>query len=422
MKIKTIIWVAIAMLVISSCRKDTEAENISDSSKKVLTLYDLEEFERNSINRAISLNESFKTKSMSKSGGSYSLDSAIYYIDIALNYEYGNISTYRFVQDRFTYYLPEGELPAIVDDYTMTQWHSQINAFVLSSYNSINDNRKSIYAIYLDLIEEENSPNKILVTLVVGRNSYTESDVYPLTTVPIEIWQNKTGNYRFNYNGGLCSQLFNDNGTPYDAQDNPGAKARGPVWDMHGMKYGWEDGGAKRLEEGINPSVTYLRYINSGNWLPTAPAGMKLIKIAHKDAPTDRMVPWNYPIPTTDPITFNNHNPTLIYSINNWSNNLSRQLPCINYNMLTHYATKGVPIVMSKISQTTFSQSFQYDEMWVQPEFKHQDILSFPNIEEWRLNEGQPLNWNSNNYYEYFRHEYILREFKYAAITDPSSM
>jgi hypothetical protein len=98
------------------------------------------------------------------------------------------------------------------------------------------------------------------------------------------------------------------------------------------------------------------------------------------------------------------------------------QLPCINYTMLTHYATKAVPIVMYKINQTSFTQGFQYDEIWVNPEFKRQNILQFPNIEAWRLNGGQPLNWKGNNYYEYFRHEYILIELKYAAITDPLSM
>jgi hypothetical protein len=403
-----------------SCKKeiqDTKESNDS-TAQMIPSLNNLDEQERFAVTKAILLNETFKENTFGKTGSSYSLDSALYYLDVALNYEFGDIRTYRFVHDRFTYNLPLNEIPMTVDENTMNDWYDEISEFVETSYTSVNDARKKIYAVYIDKLENDEN-DYISISIVIGRNSYNSSDIEEISSTPFSLWLNKTGNGRFNYNGGGCGQ-WNDDNTPYDAQDYPGAKARGPVLDIqHGKTYGWDNGAAKELEIGLNSTVTYSRFFAGGGAFPAVTTGNKIIKINHKPVPNGNLLPWNYPISQNESISYSNHNPTQIFSYTTWSNTLSRQLPCLTYDMLNHYLNQSYAITLAKSNSITYTSGYAYDETWVVPEFRRQDIIQFPNIDQWRIQQD-PLVWNGASYYEYFRHEYRIREAKYVSVADPN--
>jgi hypothetical protein len=403
-----------------SCKKEIQDNKESSESRNqsIPTLNNLDEQERFAVTKAIMLNESFKENSIGKTGSSYTLDSALYYLDVALNYEFGDIRTYRFVHDRFTYNLPLNEIPMTVDENTMNDWYDEISEFVESSYTSVNDARKKIYAVYIDKLESDEN-DYISISIVIGRNSYNSSDIEEIRSTPFSLWLNKTGNARFNYNGGGCGQ-WNDDGTPYDAQDYPGAKARGPVVDIqHGKTYGWDNGAAKQLEIGLNSTVTYTRFLAAGGSFPAVTTGNKIIKIGHNFKRSETMFPWDYPISQIQNIAYINHNPTQIFSFTTWSNTLSRQLPCLTYDMLNHYLNQSYAITLSKSNSITYTSGYTYDETWVIPEFRRQDIIQNPLPSQWRI-QSNPLTWNNNDYYEYFRHEYTIREAKYVSVADPN--
>ncbi len=366
------------------------------------------------------------TQKLKKNGGNvYSIDSGIYYLDVALNIQKSDAHSYTVEQDNFEKVI---ELSETQTNFTEEQlgviFNNTLN-FTDSVFATLSSNNKIINNISVSRlpIEDDYTQRKVYITIKIGR-TILNNEVYNLyKTTPIIYFSHNMPSLRFNYNGGLCSQPYTDffwTG-PHGGQQV----------DIHGNVLGYQTGAAIELEKAINKSYSTKTTLP----IATGPSTSKVILLPAIDmVPNTTLQPWEFPLPSGSVNTYgvSKHNPTRIFSFNDWDLNTiySNVNVCLNGDMMNYYLNHAIDIIDEAKVIYPLGTNYVYKEMYVNGIMKLSGSSPTTNILERSFNWNYstsfatPHTWGSPsiNYYTYFKHTYRLFKAQPVTVADPSKM
>ncbi|MCU0443148.1 MAG: hypothetical protein MUE96_12180 [Bacteroidia bacterium] len=358
------------------------------------------------------------------------MDSALFYVNTALNIEKGNADLYMIEQITFEKIFDFNANQLSLTEQDMNNLFDQMIAFVNAKLQSLENNQdRGVVAIYLNKLplNEFSTEMRLVGNVLFGNKTLNQQllNFYKAGGEPFQPYEN----YRFNFNGGGCNQQ------PYYSETDFGGSRVGQFDDVHGVTRGYTTGGAKELEQRFNSNYIALKTPNGKNVLPYQPLGRKYIwqnirQIIPSKPGNDqgRVFPWDVPIPTATSYTYQSsrHNPTRIFS--NWSLAIHGTMVCLNGGMLNYYNNQAVGVLDNVLSSNTLTGRFFTMNI-------HSSRLSLPpagvtDIEQqMSLNQKNSLGikdpyfWGSNGvrYFEYFRHLYLPLQGNLVVVNDPSS-
>ncbi|MBP9187233.1 MAG: hypothetical protein KBE91_05915 [Bacteroidia bacterium] len=355
------------------------------------------------------LRERFNNES-SVSGDTYSLDSGVIYLQAALNIQLGDGNVFEVEHERLNQQIAF-DYTGSISEQSLKDRFSEIKTIANQFLESVSYSDKAIKFIITELITDESTSDQYLnLTVVVGRRDYnpvwiegdlgkTDYEYFPTT------WS-----FRYNYNGGECSSQ------PYFAPLDAGgfASRAGRFQDIHGDWHGFDNGGAKELEKAINSSyvASTIRLANGDSRI-TCPTGYKMVYLVFK---THKMVlPEDVINPSNNINT--KHNPTDIFSYNDWSTTLHSSLPCINGAQMNHYLGKAIPIITNNLPNML--PGYTFADCHVYSLYKRYDgIVSPTPLEAVRI---RTFNVDGINRDEYFSHRYNLISTTPTVVVDPAT-
>jgi hypothetical protein len=378
------------------------------------------------LNVAEDLRKRFIAKRLLKTGGStFSIDSGIYYLDVALNIQKADAHSYTVEQDNFEKVIELSENQTNFTEEQLSVIFNNTCDFTDSVFATISASNKIVNNITVSRlpIEDDYTQRKVTITIIIGRTTLN-NEVYTLyKTNPIVFFNHNMPSLRYTYNGGLCSQLYYEH---YWMGPHIGQQV-----DIHGNVLGYQTGAAIELEKAINKCYA------TNSTLPTAtgPSTSKVIFMPEVDMVTNTTLqPWEFTLTSGSTNTYgaSKHNPTRIFSFNDWDlNTIHANINvCLNGDMMNYYLNHAIDIIDEAKVIYPLGTNYVYKEMYVNGIMKLSGSSPTTNILERSFNWNYstsfatPHTWGSPsiNYYTYFKHTYRLFKAQPVTVADPSKM
>jgi hypothetical protein len=361
-------------------------------------------------------------KLMKSEGSTYSIDSGIYYLDVALNIQLADANSYTIEQDNFEKIIELNENQKDFNDIQMAEIFNNAIDYVDSVYNKINNAHKVINNISIKRlpIEDDQTQRKVSIVVVVGRTNLNNEVNGLYKTFPITYFASNMPSLRFTYNGGLCSQIYYEH---YWIGPHSGQQV-----DIHGNVLGYETGAARELEKAINKCYS----ANTVLPIMTGPSTSKVILMPEVDMVTNSTLqPWDYTLQSGSPNIYssNKHNPTRIFSYNRWDLNETHSNinVCLTGDMMNYYLNHAINIIDEAKMMYPLGAEYVYKRMNVNAYFKIPNVPPSNSLERsynWNGQMAIPDTWGSpiNDYYTYYKHTYRLFKAIPAVVADPNKM
>ena len=177
------------------------------------------------------------------------IDSAIIYVEGALNYEWGDAQC--DLHEYISYETDEFEVE--INNNTVAASEMDILYDYLNNYSATNyysdSSDKHIHSIDLDISDIESSASnkqRLFVRILVAQRAHAN----PESTQSSNPFSNFS--YRYNYNGALCADQ------PYYSELDFGISRSGRWQDVHFAWHGFEYGGAFLLERQVTMDEQYV--------------------------------------------------------------------------------------------------------------------------------------------------------------------
>lgn len=373
------------------------------------------------LNKAEMMRKRFVSKQLGKSGGDIlGVDSGLYYTCVASNIQLANANSFLIEQDNFEKIIELDENQTGFNEIQLQNIFTTTNSFANECLANISESNKIINSIqiYRLPIEEDFSQRKIIIEIRIGRTNLNEEKYSLYKTTPIIYFRN-VDNYRYNYNGGECSQLYSLD------FDWTGARGGQVISDMGTQ--GYTTGGAKVLEQAIN--VTYnarLPRLNGSYQL--AHPGVKYIFLP-VEFHGSNLQPWNFKTTNfaQNPFLSVNHSPTRIFSYNDWTNpNTQSHLNvCLSGNMLNYYLNESMDIIDQTTTPTLLGSGYSFYSLQIRSAAAGYGFIPpYPSDKRLIALNSVPYNWGNSttDYYEYYKHYYTLFKAKMITVANPDQM
>lgn len=382
------------------------------------------------LNVAEDLRKRFIAKRLMKTGGNtYSIDSGIYYLDVALNIQKSDAHSYTVEQDNFEKVIELSENQTNFSEEQLSVIFNNTCDFTDSVFAIISASNKIVNNITVSRlpIEDDYTQRKVSITIIIGRTTLN-NEVYTLyKTTPIVFFNHNMPSLRYTYNGGLCSQLYYEH---YWMGPHVGQQV-----DIHGNVLGYQTGAAIELEKAINKCYA------TNSTLPTAtgPSTSKVIfmpEVVMVPQPKVTLQPWEFTLTSGSTNTYaaSKHNPTRIFSFNDWDlNTIHANINvCLNGDMMNYYLNHAIDVideakVIYPLGTNPSGISYFYKRMHVNAYFKSFSTPPsnmFERSYNWNGTTAIPNTWGtpSTDYYTYYKHTYRLFKATPATVADPNKM
>jgi len=148
--------------------------------------------------------------------------------------------------------------------------------------------------------------------------------------------------WRYNYNGGYCGQNYGNNVDYYAPTDFGGPRVGVFEDDIPPFTHGFDYGGAKEFEVGINTLYEYRDPSPYNGW----ESYPRTFWVDINDKPIYVWLDYEI-LPENETNPFYGHNHAKIFSYKFWNTTLNSTLPCLTGNMLNHYLSY-IPDIIDK--------------------------------------------------------------------------
>jgi hypothetical protein len=149
-----------------SCKRVIDTDDIINESKSI----DIKN--KALIDKGEKLRKKFIAKKLMKNAGdTFSIDSGIYYLDIALNIQLSNANSYLVEQDNFEKTIELNENQNFFTELELATIFINTKNFTDSIFSTIVSNNKIVNSISIKRlpIEDDYTQRKLAITIIIGR-------------------------------------------------------------------------------------------------------------------------------------------------------------------------------------------------------------------------------------------------------------